>query len=302
MDTRNSLFKQAWELHHWATIFYTHSNGRYFEPLEQAERYCRLLGVDLNTFDGLTIIDIGCGAFGALSSFRARLKFGVDILSRSYLALGADHHDMIYLSAPAEDMPFTDCFVDVVMSVNALDHVDDLSEAIREIARVLKIGGRALLAFNLDNERTISEPSPGSADYFEHEVSKFLEIQELRRLPADDLPTGMNLAAPHGLLVVDAVRTSTDNSIYVETTRSIMEDVTGGVPAAEILLRLGKQYGAPKSALGELHADCAFLARERGNVNAVRSHVIHAFSNHARLMNNRGLWSILVRPGRRKAS
>jgi ubiquinone/menaquinone biosynthesis C-methylase UbiE len=47
-----------------------------------------------------------------------------------------------FVHGHSEAMPIPDGFFDAVISVNALDHVDDFATTAREIGRVLRPGGR----------------------------------------------------------------------------------------------------------------------------------------------------------------
>ncbi len=156
MDKRNALAKQLSELSFWVSLFLWKEKKPW---LDGSDWYCQQIEIDLDTFSGQVIIDIGCGPIASLHSFKAKVKFGVDVLARSYQPFGILDHDMIYLAAPAEDLPFIDGYVDVVISVNALDHVDDFETAIEEIHRVLKDVGRVYLAFNLEHAPTLQEPT-----------------------------------------------------------------------------------------------------------------------------------------------
>lgn len=51
-----------------------------------------------------------------------------------------------YLIASRDDLPVVTGTVDMVLSVNTLEHVYDLKDALRELIRVLKPGGRLVLA------------------------------------------------------------------------------------------------------------------------------------------------------------
>ncbi len=51
------------------------------------------------------------------------------------------------LAAPIEALPFPDESFDVVIATGVLEHVGDKEAAIRELARVLRPGGRAIVSF-----------------------------------------------------------------------------------------------------------------------------------------------------------
>jgi SAM-dependent methyltransferase len=115
---------------------------------------------DAEFFRGKVCVDIGCGPKGSLTWLDgiAKASIGVDPLAEQYRQFGIDKHQMIYLSAPAEHLPFPTGYVDVLFSMNSLDHVDDLPATCREIHRVIKPGGLFIGSLNLDEPETATEP------------------------------------------------------------------------------------------------------------------------------------------------
>lgn len=114
---------------------------------------------DQGFFNERVCLDIGCGPKGSLSWLtNARLSIGLDPLAEAYTQLGVAKHDMVYLCARAEQMPFPERSVDVVFSMNSLDHVDDLPSACGEIRRILRPGGFFIGSLNLDEPATATEP------------------------------------------------------------------------------------------------------------------------------------------------
>jgi len=96
---------------------------------------------------------------GSLHHFNAKMKFGIDILANEYdKESGILKHDTIYLNCPSHKMPFLNGFADVVVSRNALDHVDDFETTVNEIYRVLKSGGEIILSINLRLVPASTEP------------------------------------------------------------------------------------------------------------------------------------------------
>jgi len=105
------------------------------------------------------ILDIGCGPRGSLEwADMASERIGLDCLADEYLKLGSDKHDMTYINAPAEKIPFKEEYFDVISSFNSLDHVDDIDTTITEIKRVLKPKGLFLLITDVNHEPTVTEP------------------------------------------------------------------------------------------------------------------------------------------------
>ena len=96
---------------------------------------------------GRAVLDVGCGG-GFLAEEFARDGFtvtGIDPASRSLEAArqhAADQQLAIdYQEGQGEALPFADASFDIVACCDVLEHVDDPSLVIREIARTLKPGG-----------------------------------------------------------------------------------------------------------------------------------------------------------------
>ena len=108
-------------------------------------RYPDALKIPRNHFAGKTILDLGCGPYPLSIAFEGCHIIGLDPLVPEYEAAGfplsefADR--VIFVRGFAEDMPFASHSFDAIISVNAIDHVDDFAAAAREISRVLKKDG-----------------------------------------------------------------------------------------------------------------------------------------------------------------
>ena len=109
------------------------------------ERYLRHRRVPPDHFRGKKVLDVGCGPFPQVAVFTECEVYGVDQLVGEYGKLGfpieAWSERMHYIEAGAEAIPVEDGFFDAVVSVNAIDHVDDFPAVAKEITRVLKPGG-----------------------------------------------------------------------------------------------------------------------------------------------------------------
>lgn len=96
---------------------------------------------------GLQVCDIGCGEgrFCRRLTKRGAQVVGldpIDALIETAHQRGGGH----YVKAAAEQLPFHDGSFDVVISYLALLDIEGYIAAIREMARVLKPGGRAIVA------------------------------------------------------------------------------------------------------------------------------------------------------------
>lgn len=94
------------------------------------------------------ILDVGCGT-GLMLSWLERYARGAPVTGLEYSAGGIafcrsrGHRDLVH--GTATDLPFTTGSFDLVTSFEVLDEIPDDRPAFRELARVLRPGGRALI-------------------------------------------------------------------------------------------------------------------------------------------------------------
>lgn len=123
------------------------------------KRYCNYFDININHFKNKIVVDIGCGPKGGLHFFKAKEKIGIDPLSDAYIKLfHTDKQDIKYVKAFSERIPLENNFVDAVIAVNSLDHVNDFKRTIEEIYRILKFKGEILFQIDLNKKPTICEP------------------------------------------------------------------------------------------------------------------------------------------------
>ncbi|MEL7368280.1 MAG: methyltransferase domain-containing protein [Myxococcota bacterium] len=105
------------------------------------------------------IADFGSGPRGSLEwAKEARTRICIDVLSTQYGQFGIGYHEAVYISNTESRIPLPSDYVDVMFTLNALDHVDDLPASCDEIFRVIKPGGLFVASFNLHQPRTFAEP------------------------------------------------------------------------------------------------------------------------------------------------
>lgn len=123
-------------------------------------RYRRDLYLNERSFSGQRILDLGCGPHCGVIGFRDAEKHGADHLISEYKRIGypLDAHGVRYCAAKSEYLPYPDSCFDCVLCVNAIDHVDDLVQTLREVSRVLKSHGRLIGQFNFHKHPTPTEP------------------------------------------------------------------------------------------------------------------------------------------------
>lgn len=96
---------------------------------------------------GSRLLDVACGE-GVLPNF-ARTQFGVDAygsdLSMAGLRLGLEEGDTPFIAGSGESLPIADASFDYVTCIGSLEHFFDMEAGVREMARVLKPDGTAMI-------------------------------------------------------------------------------------------------------------------------------------------------------------
>ena len=117
----------------------------YFVPLHD------MLESRIGEVRGSSVLDVGCGTGDMLRRMdrlgAARLV-GIDEsegMLRAARELSREHPGISYLPASAEAVPGEDERFDIVISCVAFHHFPDPRASLREIARVMKPGGRLFL-------------------------------------------------------------------------------------------------------------------------------------------------------------
>ncbi|MBI5741573.1 MAG: class I SAM-dependent methyltransferase [Nitrospirae bacterium] len=112
--------------------------------LHQQVKYLKDLELTDDTFSGLKLMDIGAGPMPSASVFRNCEVYCLEPLLHKYLEAGFPLHyydNCRFIHAVSENIPVEDEFFDAIISVNAIDHVDDLRRTSLEVKRVLKRNG-----------------------------------------------------------------------------------------------------------------------------------------------------------------
>jgi ubiquinone/menaquinone biosynthesis C-methylase UbiE len=148
--------QEYWNAHPCGTQFTDLPWGspEFYRGVEE-ERYRRQPfmreAVGFERYAGRTLLEIGCGLATDLAQFarHGTRVVGLDLTPRGVaLARGrfrAEGLSGAFLVGDAERLPFPDASLDVVYSFGVLHHTPDTPRAFREIRRVLKPGGEAVV-------------------------------------------------------------------------------------------------------------------------------------------------------------
>jgi len=127
------------------------------------------------------VLDIGPGPMGLLEASDAKIKIAVEPLAEHFRKHGLllEDSNVVYLNIPAEELPFLDETIDIVISRNSLDHVENPREVINEVFRVLKIGGYFILNVDIDHPPLMAEPHKITPKMIENMTKRLKLIRKI---------------------------------------------------------------------------------------------------------------------------
>jgi SAM-dependent methyltransferase len=158
-DSSNNLKERVrafWQANPCGVKFADAAPGtRHFYELVEAHRYTKEwhipIAADFQSARGLKVLEIGCGlgTDGAQFAEAGADYTGVD-LTEAAVDLARKRFELFGLngkfqSADAENLDFADESFDLVYSHGVLHHTPETEKAVREIYRVLRPGGRAVV-------------------------------------------------------------------------------------------------------------------------------------------------------------
>ncbi len=130
---------------------------------------------------GKIVADFGCGPRGSLSWAKsARIRIGIDVLADKYSCFDISSHDMCYVCSTEISIPLPTNYVDVLFTINALDHVSNFEIMCKEVLRILTPGGDFIGSINLEEPKTICEPQTLTEEYVKECLLNHLEIISFR--------------------------------------------------------------------------------------------------------------------------
>lgn len=236
----------------------TYAEGRRMSA-GMAARWMERFAAHLPARRPLMIVDLGSGV-GRLTPALAD-AFGGPVVGvepadrmRAIAETTADHPVVRYVRGEAAAMPLPDHSADAVLMFLSLHHVPDRAAAAREIARVLKPGGRVLIRTGLSDRlgeiwwhrffprgREIEEQMfPTLAEVTEIFAAVGLEVQALQEVTETYAATGVEAAEKLRLRAISPFEHMTEG------------EITEGFARLDAWLAAGKADEAPTTFQAEL--------------------------------------------------
>jgi ubiquinone/menaquinone biosynthesis C-methylase UbiE len=134
------------------------------------------------SFSGKVVADFGCGPQGSLWWVEAASeRLGIDVLADKYREVfDLSNQKMKYIGCSETEIPLPDNSVDILFTLNAMDHVRHFDIISRECLRILKPGGLFAGGFNLNEEPTATEPQKLTEDAVNDNILKHLQVKSYR--------------------------------------------------------------------------------------------------------------------------
>jgi len=153
-----------------------------WHKLHQEKKYLIDLDLDANVFHRMKILDIGSGPIPSATCFTNCQVYCLDPLLHKYLEVGYPLHyfdNIKFIQGVSEKIPIENDFFDGVISVNSIDHVDNLQETSSEIDRVLKPGGMLRIHYHSHLPEKC-EPISINDDLFQKSFQWCGELQKIK--------------------------------------------------------------------------------------------------------------------------
>lgn len=173
--------KYASELAYWQDR-YVFGGGR-FQNSHYQRTMLALAGERSDDFlRGKVVADFGCGPRGSLTWMQSPAeRIGIDVLADSYLRhFDLSSQQMRYVTSTEMQIPLGDQTVDVLFTLNAMDHVNNFPVMCGELLRILRPGGDFLGSFNIEEPPTACEPQMLTEESVKAHLLDHLEITSYR--------------------------------------------------------------------------------------------------------------------------
>lgn len=166
--------------------------------------YTTHFGIEKSFYHSKVLLDVGCGPRGSLEwADNAKRRIGLDPLASEYLKLGADKHKMEYIASGSENIPLENGECDIIFSFNSLDHLNNISDSIKEIKRCLTQNGVFLLLVEVNHPPTACEPHTLSPRDIVEKLSPELKAENLQVFRPED--NGMYQSIRSGKVFCEAL-------------------------------------------------------------------------------------------------
>ena len=160
-----------------------------WHKLHQEPKYLSDLMLNSDSFQNLKVLDVGSGPIPSATVFRGATIYSLDHLMSDYMKVGYPFHlynNAYFINAKSECIPFPDAYFDAIISVNAIDHVDNFDQTSLELKRLLKVNGLFRMHVHY-HSKTICEPIEINDEVF---LNSYSWVKDLYKLSESEFKYG----------------------------------------------------------------------------------------------------------------
>lgn len=178
------------------------------------------------------VLEVGCGTgnyIRAIADATGAICTGIDpshemlrsARSTSGLPSSRRHAEVTFIRSSAEDIPLADRQFDLVYSVDVIHHVGDRDAAAREMARVLKPGGTAMIVTESEDDLRHRTPQvtyfPDTVDVELERYPPLTEIETELRAAGLEIGAEIAVSMPHEVSDIGPFRDKAFSSLHLIT-------------------------------------------------------------------------------------
>lgn len=173
--TMSTKSKAEVEFGYWSDRFEKEGGALFNGHYERLMTACT--GLAKESFQGKVVCDFGSGPRGSLEwADLVKERICADILIEQYRSLGIENHKARYLKTTEDRIPLDDNYCDITLTINSIDHCDNLPLMCDELVRITKTGGVIGGSVALNEPWTAAEPNTLTESQFREILVDRLDI------------------------------------------------------------------------------------------------------------------------------
>ena len=178
--------KEYYELKYWKKA-YKQEGGSFSNSYYKKTMLAMAQQDDDRFLEGKVVADFGCGPKGSLCwAGSAKQRIGIDVLADAYARFGTASHNMDYVKSTENTIPLPSNSVDILFTMNAMDHTQNFQTMCSEVLRVIAKDGELIASFNLDEPKNVCEPQTLTEEIVKKHLLDNLEIISYRTASRSD--------------------------------------------------------------------------------------------------------------------
>ena len=178
--------KEYYELKYWKSA-YKKEGGSFSNSYYKTTMLAMAQRDDDKFMEGKIVADFGCGPRGSLCwAGSAKQRIGIDVLADAYTCFGTASHNIDYVKSTEHTIPLPSSSVDVLFTMNAMDHTRNFQTMCNEVLRIIAKDGELIASFNIDESPNVCEPQTLTEEMVKRYLLDNFEIISYRKAARSD--------------------------------------------------------------------------------------------------------------------